>query len=164
MGVDYTVIQPVRQRFGDGDFRIEGGNIETEAPFVGRLKDYEFSCPNVDPSQMASLHFESYGLTFNTNILEINGRPVPGGLKPAYVTVVAGSGTDTTAYTYGFWKAHALLVEANVLAEQNVLHVESIVIDDDNNYDNFIIDNVVIFFKTRTGGGGLGGIKDVDPG
>jgi hypothetical protein len=165
MALDYTIIQPVRQRFGDGDYTWElNDEREVEAPFVGRRKEFAFSCPNVDPSQMAALHFESFGLSSSANILEINGVPVPGGLKPARVFVVAGGTTQgtVTSYGYSFWKAHALLVEANILGEQNVLHIASVVIDDDNNYDNFIIDNVVIFFKTRSSGG-LGGIRDVAP-
>jgi hypothetical protein len=82
MAVDYTVIQPVRQRFGDGDYRMElNDEREVEAPFVGRQKDFAFSCPNVDPGQMAALHFESIGLTSDANVLEINGRPVPGGTQ-----------------------------------------------------------------------------------
>jgi hypothetical protein len=114
---------------------------------------------------MAALHFESYGLSTYANTLEVNGIPVPGGLKPANVTVYSAGSSDRppSGYSYSFWKAHALLVEANVLSDQNVLRIESVAIDDDNNYDNFIIDNVVIFFKTRSGGG-LGGIKDVNPG
>ena len=46
-----------------------------------------------------------------------------------------------------------LLVDADVLQEQNTLRIGSVVMDDDNNYDNFIIDNMVIFFKTQSRGG-----------
>jgi hypothetical protein len=43
-------------------------------------------------------------------------------------------------------------VPANALREDNVLHIESVKIEDvsgDISLDNFIIDNVIVFFKTR---------------
>lgn len=144
MAIDYTVVQPVRQRFGDSDVDWpEEVQVELEAPFVGRSKDYPFSCPNVDASQMGALQFETFGLTSRDNVIEVNGAPVPGGLTPG------------SFFTGGYdivraWKAHSLLVPADVLAEENVLHVESVSLGDDGGLDNFILDNVVIFFKTRT--------------
>jgi hypothetical protein len=147
MAVDYTVIQAVRQRFGDSDFGgWEADQHELEAPFVGRSRDFAFSCPNVDSGQMAVLQLESFGLSTNNNFLDINGVPVPGGLKTATPLV-------TQVGLYSLWQVHALLVEANVLAEENVLHIESVPLGEGRGLDNFIIDNVVVFFKTRTRGG-----------
>jgi hypothetical protein len=131
MAVDFTVIQPVRQRFGDE--RLEGEfPTETEAPFVGSAKEFPFACPNVDASQMAILQLESLGLTAgryyqifvpdelkkHRNMLQVNGVDVPGGLTPA--PWVEGAG-GTVLH---FWKAHSLLVPANVLREENILFVE----------------------------------------
>jgi hypothetical protein len=49
------------------------------------------------------------------------------------------------------WNTHSLLVEPGVLAENNVLHIESARDTTDSYHDDFIIDNVVIWFKTRSG-------------
>lgn len=145
MAIDFTVIQSVRQRFGD----IETGGFpdpslgEQEAPFVGLSKDFPFSCPGIDTTQQAVLQFESLGVTAprsdlpygSRNILQINGKDIPGSI---------------TAGQSDFWKTHSLLIPPNVLAkEQNVLHVESVILSQDHSphYDDFIIDNVVVFFK-----------------
>jgi hypothetical protein len=146
MAMDYTVIQAVRQRFGDQSPDLDAP-VELEAPFVGPAKDFPFSCPNVETGQMAVLQFESVGVAagpfgsgsppFNPrNILRINGVDIPGGVTPGQRM---------------FWKAHSLLVPANVLTAQNILHIESVQHQHGpgTSLDNFIIDNVVIFFKTR---------------
>jgi hypothetical protein len=157
MAVDYTVIQPVRQRFGDTDFGgWEESQVELEAPFVGREKEFPFSCPNIDSGQMGVLQFESFGLTSRSNVIEINGIAVPGGLT-------SGPWWLGQYTTIAFWKAHSLLVPTNMLAERNVLYIKSVDMgDDEGGLDNFIIDNIVLFFKTRTSGG-LGGIRDIAP-
>ena len=153
MGVDFTVIQPVRQLFGD---RTQGTQFEIprerEAPFVGKSKDFPFSCPNINPRQTAVLQFESLGVTAggrtNTqdrNILRINGINIPGG-------ITAGPGHPLGGgKVIPLWKSHSLIVDANVLKEQNVLHIEAILIQIgiEQTLDTFIIDNVVVFFKTH---------------
>src|SRR5437868_12001822 len=47
MPSDFTVIEPVRQRFGDQNVREGEQQFEREAPFVGQSKDYPFPCPDV---------------------------------------------------------------------------------------------------------------------
>jgi len=150
MAADFTVIQAVRQRFGDKRTDLEDKLGEPEAPFVGLSKDYTFVCPNVASGQMAVLQFETLGVTAPRadqpsrprNVLQINGVEIPG-------RITSGQGQ--------FWKAHTLLVPANVLREQNVLHIESAVIfqEHSTHHDDFIIDNVVVFFKTRITRGGV---------
>jgi hypothetical protein len=174
MAVDYTVIQEVRQRFGDSpqdsDFEIP---VEMEAPFVGYAKEFPFSCPNVDSSQPAVLHLESLGLSayygskeFPRNTLMINAKDVPGGLTPGAMGrtyKVAGTPEDKVVVPDDFipyWKAHSLLVPADFLDEQNTLYVEAVKWGS-SGVDHFIIDNVVIFFKTRATGPVIG---DVGPG
>lgn len=156
MAMDFTVIQSVRQRFGDSD-REDDSPQELEAPFVGLSKDFRFSCPQVDSGQMGVLQFESLGVTAGIvqifvpepqrqrNILRINGVDVPGAITPNATTQV--SSRDVQHY----WKTHSLIVPANVLREENVLHIESVNIlrTDGRQFDNFIIDNVLVFFKTR---------------
>lgn len=166
MPMDFTVIQPVRQRFGDSNV-IDSGHprggevlLEQEAPFVGQSKDFRFSCPRVDPSQMAVLQFESLsvsaGLQYvfspsfsgKRNIIRINGTDIPGGITNApYVEAVER--------IWHFWKTHSLLVPAHVLRDAgNILHIESIKIpiSGGTTFDNFIIDNVVVLFKLAEAG------------
>jgi hypothetical protein len=151
LATDFTVIQPVRQRFGDTNH--EEFKAELEAPFVGQAKDFPFSCPNVDTAQAGVLQFESYGVT-TRNIIQINDVDIPGGITPgAFFALLTQYGVTTPL---SFWKAHSLLIPANVLTEQNVLHIESVPTlgsftygTEDETFDNFIIDNVVVFFKTR---------------
>jgi len=161
MPCDFTVIQAVRQRFGDSD---PEGEIpqEQEAPFVGLAKDFPFNCPAVASSQVAVLQFESFAVDAGRlqvfipnrprNIIRINGVDLPGGLTPGL------SRSISTNTHEGIWKSNTLLVPANVLRQQNVLHIEAVRIpltSNQNNIDNFIIDNVVVFFKQgrQTAGG-----------
>jgi hypothetical protein len=159
MPSDYTVIQPVRQRFGVFDQPFDE---EPQAPFVGLSKDFPFSCPAVDPSEMAVLQFESLGVTAgrywvlspnvsgpdNRDILQINGVSIPGAITPS-------DANDEGPILEHFWNFQSLLVPANVLYEEgNVLHIESAPIPISGGYrpDNFIIDNIVLFFKTLVKG------------
>jgi hypothetical protein len=72
MASDYTVIMPVRQRFGDSPSGTLGGSgrdwgeypIEQEAPFVGISKDFPFSCPAIDRSKAGVLQFKFVGRFF----------------------------------------------------------------------------------------------------
>lgn len=139
MATDYTVIFSVRQRFGDN---TQEGQFPTEqeAPFVGREKDFPFSCPNVNRAQSAVLQFESLGVQ-SRNIIRINGTNLFGGLTAGPAQIAPSPPTP-------LWKTHNLIVQANVLNQQNTLHIESVP-NATGNHDDFIIDNVVLFFKTR---------------
>jgi hypothetical protein len=99
MATDFTVIQPVRQRFGDADFEYDA-LTELEAPFVGQAKDFPFPCPNVDTGQMGVLQLESLGLSAGLagepkrNLLQINGVDIPRGSHSG----ARFSGRNTRAY------------------------------------------------------------------
>jgi hypothetical protein len=74
----------------------------------------------------------------------VNGVDIPGGITPASVEDVGRS--------QAFWKSHTLLVPGGILREDNVLRIEAVrfpTTTNQRNLDNFIIDNVVIHFKTR---------------
>jgi hypothetical protein len=146
MAVDYTVVMGVRQRFGDNTKEVGLNLIETEAPFVGQAKDFPFSCPNVDRSKPAILQFESLGVSFR-GILQVNGTTIFGGLTagPGVLNSPVGGGLTPT------WKTHHLIVHENVLLDENVLHVEAVATQG-GNIDDFILDNIALFFKTRTTG------------
>jgi len=150
MGTDYTVIQPVRQRFGDNPSGLPGKShtdweeqsVESEAPFVGLAKDFPFQCPSVDRSQWAVLQFNSLGVSTYDNVIQVNGVNIPGGIS------VGPSWPFETPYV-PLWNNHSLLVEPGVLGEQNILHIAS-GSGGTGNHDDFLIDNVVIWFKTHT--------------
>ena len=95
------------------------------------------------------LNFRSRGVSAvtdfglgNANILQINGVDVPGGMTRDPVAA------EVAVREMPLWNTHSLLVPPNVLKEENVLHIESVRIPQAACLDNFIIDNVVLFFKT----------------
>lgn len=151
MALDFTVVIVVRQRFGDRD--ADDAGQETEAPFVGPQKDYEFRCPGVDPSQQAILLFQCQGANVQQS-LEINGQQIFGGV-PASVESEAHLFQPSLdqGIVYSFpvaqWSGNVMLVHQGVLQENNVLRVQAREIGDSGNIDNFIIDNLVVVFKTR---------------
>ena len=148
MPLDFTVIVTVRQRFGDANQDDVGQ--ETDAPFVGQQKDFSFGCPNVDRTQQAILLFQSQGANVPQS-MEINGRTVFGGI-PSSVEfaplpfIVQG---QVQSRPLAQWSGNVMLVEPGVLQDNNVLRVRAGAIGSSGNIDNFVIDNVVIVFKTR---------------
>jgi len=154
MPSDFTVIQSVRQRFGDARADLAEITEELEAPFVGQSKEFPFSCPNVVIGQTAVLQFESLAVSAGQrqglarNILQINGVDIPGG-------ITAGATVSVGGQRLPYWKAHLLTVEPNVLREQNVLRIEAVnqPFGPGLTLDNFIIDNIVITFKIRAAPG-----------
>jgi hypothetical protein len=151
MALDFTVVIVVRQRFGDRDADDVGQ--ETAAPFVGQQKDYEFRCPGVDRNQQAILLFQCQGANVQQS-LEINGQQIFGGIPAAveqapfpvlYPSNIVGS------FPIAQWSGNVMLVHPGVLQENNVLRIRAREIADSGNVDNFIIDNLVVVFKTRQG-------------
>ena len=143
MALDFTVVITVRQRFGDND--VEDVGLETDAPFVGSEKDFAFRCPNVDSRQQAVLLFQCMGANGQQS-MEINGRPIFGGIPSAVELVTLPNDIVSRAQ----WNGNVMLIEPGVLREDNVLRIQSGELSDDN-IDDFIIDNLVVVFKTRSG-------------
>ena len=109
----------VKARQQFGDTNINNG------VFVGREKSYPFDCPSISSDQ-ALLLFQSFGAG-TEQTLEINDVPVLGGV-PA-----TGPG----------WVGNVLIINQGVLEDSgNSLRIAS-----DGN--NFVIDNVVVVYKTR---------------
>ena len=143
MAADFTIVIRVRQKFGDRHPEEIGLDLPF-APTVGLEKDFEFQCPNVDPNQEAVLLFQSQGGTRNT--IEINGHTLSGGIEGgAFVTELPVSPGEKTAVAQ--WNGNILLVRRNVLSHNNVLRIRAGEVDVDK-FDNFVIDNVVVVFKT----------------
>jgi hypothetical protein len=137
MTTNFTVILFQRQHFGNepGTFN----DIEPNVPFAGASKDFSFDCPGVDSSEAAFVVFQSRDVDHPRNIFQVNGVNVFGGLP-------ASPARDA-------WNGNILLIESHheLKAMRNVLHVEARnscgqAADD---IDDFIIDNVVIVYKTR---------------
>jgi len=144
MALDFTVVITVRQRFGDDD--VEDRGLETDAPFVGAQKDFEFHCPNVDPRQQAILLFQCQG-TSDQQSMEINGRKVFGGIPQAIDIFTLPDGRIAS---HAQWNGNVMLIEPGVLREDNVLRIQAGAFGDDN-LDDFIVDNLVVVFKTKPG-------------
>lgn len=142
MASDFTIVQMVRQRFGDANVAVEEPQVEQEAPFVGASKEYVFTCPNILSGAAGVLQFESLGVSTGQgsnprNVLQINGVDIPGAITP-------GDGR--------LWKTHSLIVPDGVLRLHNTLRIEAVRFGIGiTAIDNFIIDNIVVFFKARSG-------------
>jgi hypothetical protein len=137
MASHFSVILFQRQHFGSepGTFN----DIESQVPFVGPMKNFLFDCPNVDPGETAFLVFQSRDVDHQRNVFQINGVDIFGGLP-------VSPSRDT-------WNGNILLVEARHGLREigNVLHVASRDSSgaSDGDIDDFIIDNMVIDYKTR---------------
>jgi hypothetical protein len=151
MGSDYTVIEAVRHQLGDDPgrgrdvFTDEGpvGDWES-APFAGRARDWLFACPRVDPSQWAVLQFNAIGVDYRDNVIRVNGVSLPGGM---YQSPESNYVDEVGAEPY--WHMQSLLVPADTLREQkNLLHIESTRFLN-TDFDDFIVDNIIIWFKVR---------------
>ncbi len=164
MGTDFVVVITVRHRFGDERETLGYSNdseltdVDSEAPFVGRSGNFAFACPNVDRAQPAVLQFQYrgseqhagfpvpqpsgglIGLVDAEHPVSINGRALAGG-------VPAGPSRGDIP----MWGQRLLLINPGVLAEANVLQIESTTLfSPGDNLDDFTIDNAVVMFKTRT--------------
>jgi len=123
MATDYTVIISVRQHLGD-----EANSLLPGVPFVGKQKDYRFDCPGINPNQTAVLLYNSYDAGPRDRF-EVNGKQLYGG-------IYEGPGGNR-------WASHELLVEPefSLKPQGNGVNVSG-------NLDDFILDNVVIMYKT----------------
>src|SRR5262245_61610137 len=136
MATDFTVILFQRQHIGNdpGTFN----DVEPDVPFAGASSSLAFDCPGVDPTETAFLSFQSRDVDHRRNILQVNGVDVFGGLP---VTPARDA-----------WNSNILLIESHhqLKATGNILHVESRTSNGESagDVDDFIIDNVVIVYKT----------------
>ena len=136
MATNYTVVLFSRQHIGNdpGVFN----DVEPNVVFVGRAKDFPFDCPGVNSAEAAFLMFQSRDVDHQRNVLRVNGVDVFGGLP-------ASPARDA-------WNGNILLVERHhqLKATGNVLRVEARTSDGGSagDVDDFILDNVVIMYKT----------------
>ena len=90
------------------------------------------------------MQFNAIGVSYRSNVIRINGIDLPGGM---YQTPESNEVEDVGAEP--LWHTQSLLVPAGTLREQkNVLHIESTTLLNAD-FDDFIVDNIVIWFKIR---------------
>lgn len=140
MPLDMTFVVHVRAQFGDDDIDV--------GVFVGREKSWSFDCPAVAAGH-ALLLFQSAGV-FREQTLQINGVNVYGGIPdtlalnfttpplqggvPPHIHSLTGVGVG--------WSGNVLIINSGTLkATDNILRVAS-------DGANFIIDNVVVLYRT----------------
>lgn len=147
MSTDFTVIQAVRQFFGDRSIRGDNYWLPEWGIFVGNEKDFGFDCPEVDASQHAVLQLQVLGVD-GAGVFQINQRDLPGGLKSG----PSSDGITINGRGFALWSTQSLLVEPNVLTSTgNTLHIAAAINPYLKAYDDFAIDNVVLFYKLRSG-------------
>jgi hypothetical protein len=136
-GSDFTVVRFVRLHLGDGP---EGDfPNEAQAPFEGSAETLTFDCPNVDRGQPAVLTLETYDVTVGRSTMSLNGTELSAALRtrPAPET----------------WNSHVVLIDSNVLqATDNRLVIQAGPSGggpEGGQFDDFILDNIVVFYKTR---------------
>ncbi|MCW2849438.1 MAG: hypothetical protein JWR90_3412 [Marmoricola sp.] len=154
MSLNFTVVINVRHQFGDTDQDI--------GVFAGDSANFAFDCPSVSSDQ-ALLLFQSMGVR-GEHVLEVNDVTVFGGI-PETDLVLAGAGfqsggSDVPPHTHPVttlslgWAGQVMLINPGVLREQgNVLRIAS-------RGDDFVVDNVVVVFKTRRTGPVIGGVLE----
>jgi hypothetical protein len=151
MTLSFTVVMNGRHQFGDTDQDI--------GTFSGSSAEFSFDCPRVSSDQ-ALLLFQSTSVQ-GEQTLEVNGTTVFGGI-PETDRVVAGTGFTSgppgfpqhshqiLAFSLG-WAGQVMIINPGVLRDaNNVLRIAS-------GGDEFVVDNVVVLFKTRTTDPVLGG-------
>jgi hypothetical protein len=111
--------------------------------FVGNNNTYPFSCPNVDSTQEAVLLFQTLGVSHEKNEIRVNRTGPLGGPEVFGGIPVSRSDQD--------WNGNVMLIGPGVLRENNILGLGA---RNSNggllgDIDDFVIDNVVVFFKTR---------------
>jgi hypothetical protein len=137
MPTDFTTILAQRQHFGNeqGNFN----DVEPNVGFVGPTKDFTFNCPNVNSGETAFLMFQARDVDHQRNVFRLNKVDIFGGLP-------ASPSKDT-------WNGNILLVASRhkLTPTGNILHVESRNRGGGggSDIDDFILDNVVIVYKTR---------------
>jgi hypothetical protein len=149
--MDFVVVIGVRQQFGDAE-----SALEADAPYQGPAKDYEFLTPDVDRQAEAVMLFQSLGVTYDKNLLSVNDQAVSGGIPRGTEVVMT---PDGLLEELPIWNANVLLIGRGALRDPgpNVLHIEARDPSGgtDEHLDSFIIDNLVILYKTRPDKSGL---------
>ena len=148
-----SLITDVRQRFGDmirdekRAARARTG-IEDDAPFVG----WRSPSPSAARRSIAasSRCCSPDARRVGAPGLEINGQTIFGGIAPSvdFESRILGSGSEAhqTARDRAL-ERNVMLIHPNVPQENNILRVRAAEMTA-GNVDDFVMDNVVVVFKT----------------
>jgi hypothetical protein len=136
MDSDFTVIIRVRQHFGNDEDSMPGA-------FVGNNNSYPFPCPNVDSQQEAVLLFQTLGVSHASNFIAINSTGTTEDPEVFGGIPVSRSDQD--------WNGNVMLIRPGVLGENNILRLGARASNGSllGDIDDFVIDNVVVLFKTK---------------
>lgn len=143
MALSFSVVVHTRNQFGDED--------QDFGVFAGREKTWSFNCPSVS-SDHALLLFQSLGVSAE-QVLEVNGVMVFGGVPSTDPVGGAPLGGTVGVPAHGHlvrssagWTGNVLILNEGVLRDSgNVLRIAS-------DGDEFVIDNVVVLYNTRSPG------------
>ncbi|HEY1287746.1 MAG TPA: hypothetical protein VGF58_05420 [Burkholderiales bacterium] len=158
MALDFSIVTDVRQRFGDYARGEKESAPEADTP-IGLERSFAFRCPSVDRRQFAILLFQTLGVALRQG-LEINGQTIFGGIAPSVDPAArilgprSPSADDLT--TLATWNGNVMLIHPGVLQESNILRIRAADATAAN-IDDFLVDNVVVVFKTAQQVGGSRG-------
>ncbi|MFI7545738.1 hypothetical protein [Actinoplanes sp. NPDC049599] len=148
MALEFAFVIHVRHQFGDDDQDI--------GVFAGREQTFAFDCPLAGPDH-ALLLFQSLGVS-REQTLEVNGVTVFGGV-PVTDAVFGVTGlplggasnhTHPVQLTSAGWVGNVLIINPGVLRDRgNALRIAS-------GGDEFVVDNAVVLYRTRSVGAGGG--------
>jgi hypothetical protein len=149
MGCDFTVIMDAKHHFGDE--RSAFSDMEPGVVFGTVDLNTLFDCPNVDPLKTAVLMFQSLGVTtaqrdmFQVNRVNVRGDS---GSAEAKGGLPASPNNDE-------WNGNIQLLDfRHGLKERNnilTIGTRNTSGETGGDEDDFMIDNVVIMYKTRSG-------------
>ena len=111
--------------------------LDPPPTYVGRSRCYQFNTTGVDGNEPAILMYQAFDVTMSTNVLELNGVALPGGIP--------------VSAQRGEWRNNKTTIAPGILLpdEPNELCIRSAQTDDPSGevYDNFVIAHVTVFFK-----------------
>jgi hypothetical protein len=141
--MDMTVVQASRVHVGDRKDVFAGtpeGDLKDDVH--ASFTTPPFSCPHIERSAVALLIFESFNVEFQ-NTLKVNGNLIKKG-------ILVNCQIDSKQF---WWTGQNILIPQNILNETgNTITFEANNDrgnQDGGDLDDFIIDNVVVLYKTR---------------
>ena len=142
MPCDFTIILPEIMHLGDEEGMFADAPLFPDAFQGHESRPLRFGCPNNVREERAVLFFQTRDVDLATNAIQINGSDLFGGIP------VSSTGDAESP----IWNGNVALVDAHRLhVSGNVLHLgaRNSSGGTSGNVDDFLIDNVVILYKTR---------------
>ena len=139
MATSFTVILDQQRHFGNQP------DLFGNAPFAGPEAEFIFQCPNIDLREDSILMFQARHVSHEENVFLVNGRQVFGGLP---VSPTRGSAEESG------WNSNVLIINQarhSLQETGNRLFIRSLDSGGgtSGNRDDFVVDNIVILYKSR---------------